>query len=125
MMAKLNLLSGAPFPFPSDSSTPLRWRSSAITEFLTPHCIKESKGKGKASGGACVLTSDDSLTLLQEEKKDEEEVKLNRKLEWEEKQAAKEVENKERERKLTERKKKAQELEEKYKQKGIEMKKEK
>ena len=105
--------SGSPLTSPSDSSTPLRQRSSAITEFLTPPFVtsKKAKGKGKAPGGGRVLTSDDSLALLQEKEKktkDEEEAKLKRKLEREEKRAAKEVENKrkkeERERKLTERK---------------------
>ena len=52
---------------------------------MTPPAVasKKAKGKGKAPGGAHVLTSDDSLALLQEEKKDEEEVKLKRKLEQE------------------------------------------
>ena len=81
------VLSGSPFTSPSDSSTPSRRRSSAITELLTPPAVasKKVKGKGKAPGRARVLTSDDSLALLQEEKKDEEEVKLKRKLEQEEK----------------------------------------
>jgi len=123
--------SGVPSTSPSDSSTPSRRKFSAISEFLTPPTIasKKAKAKGKAPAGAHVLTSDDSLALLQEKekkKKDEEEAKLKRKLEREEKCAAKEIERKrkeeEREKKLLEKRKKAQELEEKRKQRELKRK---
>ena len=112
----------------SESFSKTRETFSAITEFLTFPAVtsKKSKGKGKSPGGARVLTSDESLSLLLEKekkKREEEEAKQQRKLEREEKRAAKEAEKnkkaEERERKPLERKKKAAELEEKRKERQL------
>ena len=106
---------------------------SAVSRFLTipSSAIKSSggkgKGKGKAGSGARVLTSEESLAIMEEKehlKKEEEDAKERRKLEREEKRQAKEVEKKlkaeEREKKAEERRKKAelkkQEQEEKRQQ---------
>ena len=72
----------------SDSLARTRKTFSAITEFLTIPTVasKKSKGKGKSPGGARVLTSEDSLTLmLDKEKKRKEGERLSRRENWSEK----------------------------------------
>lgn len=111
---------------------------SAINSFLTFPKASSTTSKGKAKkppGRARVLTSEESLKMLEEKeakKKEEEEAKVKRKEEREEKQKRNEAEKKrkaeERERKVEERAKKAVERQKKlaeFKEKQLQRKAEK
>ena len=101
----------------STSQTTQRRPLTPITSFLNkPPTFTKTNTKGKTKPGAArVLTSDQSLALLEEKerkKHEEEEAKERRKVEREKKRIAREAENK---RKSEERQRKALEREEKKK----------